>query len=415
MNELRLPPRRALPPEVRGRIRARVLPRPVGRRRTRFLNSRGPFAVAAGVVMLAAGAMIVGQSVTGGPAGPSTQAPPTGTSGANRPLNVPKANAELDRCWAAIQAEGKAGRYPDRSRWRAVSSTSDDLWLRVTAAYADGKPIFCQTTVTTVRVSDPTDSPAYVAGSDTAALFISPEGIVAGVRDLSWAGVGVFTGDTSSTLGSSAELLPAGLFLGVVHERIRDTTKIEIDRWWDDRDRSAHPERIPLPRPAPALSRVDRPTPAKDRISERGLWLKQCLDNSRSPVLDADMWEPGAWATAGDVRYMFLRAGQSFAYCTTDSTRSDFALALGGANDLGKVRPQMNPGVVSFHPGQHFVSGALPDDVAKLEVVPHNHPPVTADLWNSTFVAVLTEAPDSTDLVRGFDAAGNKVYEGSLF
>jgi hypothetical protein len=413
MSDIQLPPRRPLPPGVRGRIRARALARPTSRRRS--WSPRAPFAVAAGVVLLTAGAVIIGQSVTGGPGDAGHRfPPPTSTSAsASRPLDLGAANAQLDRCWAAIQQDGKQNRYPDRTRWRAVAS-ADYQWARLTAAFADGLPLFCQTTVTTVRVSEPTATPAYVTGSRTAALFMSPEGIVAGVRDPSWAGVGIFTGDTTSTLGSSSDLLPSGLFVGIVRQRIRDTTKIEVDHWQEDRDRAEHPERLPLPRPAPPLFRVDRPAPAKDRISDRGRWLKQCLDNSESPVVDADMWEPGAWATAGGVRYMVIRAGQWFGYCFTDSTRSGFALTLDGANDVGKNRPEMIPGVISFHPGEEFLGGAAPDAVATLEVVPHNRPPVPADMWNSTFVAVLIEAPDSTDLLRAFDDAGNKLYEGPL-
>src|SRR5439155_17705757 len=119
----------------------------------RFRYGRAPLAVAAGVAVLAAGAVIVGQSVNGGAGRPGDrQVPPTGTSSASRPFDPRKANADLDRCWAAIQAEGKAGDYPDRSRWRAVS-TGHYVWVSITAAFADGKPLFCQTSVTTTRVS----------------------------------------------------------------------------------------------------------------------------------------------------------------------------------------------------------------------------------------------------------------------
>jgi hypothetical protein len=242
MSDIQLPPRRPLPPEVRSRIRTRALARPQPRRRTRFTRGRAPFTVAAGVAILAAGAVIIGQSVTGGGPNHAGQrtTPPTATTSAGRPLDLGRANAELDRCWAAIQAEGKADKYPARPRWRAVAQGIYP-WVTVTAAFADGKPFFCQTTETTVRVSEPTSSPAYARGSKTAALLISPEGVIAGVRDESWRGVGIWLGDGKTSSGSTAGELPYGLFFDLTKDRVRDDTVIEVDRWSDDRDRAEHP------------------------------------------------------------------------------------------------------------------------------------------------------------------------------
>jgi hypothetical protein len=380
--------------------------------------------VAAGVAVLAAGAMIVAQSVGGGAGEPGQrQTPATGSSTAPRPLDLRAANAALDRCWAAIQADGKADRYPDRSRWRAVSSGAY-LWVTVTEAFVDGKPIFCQTSVTTVRVSEPTATPAYAAGSSTAALFISPEGVIAGLRDGSWPGVGTFVGANGGA--SAADLLPNGLFVGVTKTRITDATKIEVDQWVDDRDRAQHPERFTLPRPAAPVSRVDRPAPAADRTSERGQWLKQCLDKSQSPVVDADMWEPGAWATEGDVRHMVLRAGQTFAYCFTDKIASTpngvpdtprwgFGLTTTGTNELGKDRPEVLLGSTPLRSSTEFVLGALPGGVDSLAVVRGDRPPVQSDVWNSTFaVALPVSSPGTHDTARAFDAAGNKIFEAQI-
>jgi hypothetical protein len=277
-----------------------------------------------------------------------------------------------------------------------------------------------------VRVSEPTATPAYVAGGNTAALFMSPEGIVAGIRDLSWPGLGIWVGDGSASVGSSADPLPYSLFVGVVRERVRDDTKIEVDRWASDQDRAAHPERLTLVRPAAPVSRVDRPAPPTDRTSERGQWLKQCLDKSQSPVVDADMWEPGAWATEGDVRHMVLRAGQTFAYCFTDmipstpdgapdTPRWGFGMGVTGTNDFGKDRPEVLLGSTPLKSSTQFVLGALPGGVDSLEVVRGDRPPVQCDVWNSTFaVALPVSSPGIHDTARAFDAAGNKIFEGEI-
>jgi hypothetical protein len=415
-NELQLPPRRPLPPEVRDRIRARALA-DLDRPR-RFRHGRAPLAVAAGVAVLAAGAVIVGQSVSGGAGEPGDRkVPPTGTSSANRPLDLRKANSELDRCWAAIQAEGNADKYPDRSRWRAVS-TGGYVWVTVTAAFADGKPIFCQTSITTVRVSQPADPPAYAEGSTTAALFISPEGTIAGIRDPSWPGVGVFVGNGSGLGGSTPELLAYGLFVDVVRERIQDSTQILVDRWQRDQDRAEHPEKVALPRPAPPVSQVDRPQPGKDRVSDRGRWLKQCLDNSASPVVDADMWEPGAIVDIDGNRYMVLRSGQDFAYCFYNGSHWGFGESVIGVTDFAKNGPHMLPGpnfMLETTKDSSYVTGALPDAVTKVEIVQGSHPVIQADVLNKTFAAQLFEAPDRSDVVRGYDDAGSKLYEGTFY
>jgi len=417
MSDIQLPPRRPLPPQVRGRIRARALARPQPRR-SRFPLPRAPFAVAAGVAMLAAGPVIVGQSVHGGPGDPGQrQAPPTGTSSASRPLDLARASTELDRCWAAVQQEGKRDRYPDRGRWRAVS-TSGYMWVTVTTAFADGKPIFCQTTVTTVRVSLPTDKPAYAAGSTTAALFITPEGIIAGVRDPLWPGMGIFVGNGSFSVGSTPDLLPYNLFVDVVRERVKDSTKLEVDHWQNDQDRSLHPERLGLPRSEAPVSRVDRPGPAKDRTSERGLWLRQCLDKSDSPVVDADMWEPGAIVDIDASRYMVVRSGRDFAYCYNDASHWGFGESVMNVNDLGKNHPNMLPGpnfLMETNKDKPYVTGALPNDVAKVEIEQSGHQAIQADVYNGTYAAPLFEAPDRANVVRAFDSTGNLRYEGGLY
>jgi hypothetical protein len=414
MSELPLPPRRPLPPEVRDRIRARVLA-DLDRPR-RFRHGRAPLAVAAGVAVLAAGAVIVGQSTHGGGGEPGDrQVPPTGTSSQNRPLDLRKANSELDRCWAAIQAEGKADSYPDRSRWRAVS-TGDYVWVTVTAAFADSKPIFCQTSVTTVRVSQPAAAPAHAESSTNAALFISPEGTIAGVRDPSWPGVEIFVGEAGGLTGSTPEQLPYGLFVTNARERIQDGTQILVGR--ADQSRAEHPGRVALPRPAPAVSRVDRPQPGKDRASDRGRWLKQCLDNSASPVVDGDMWEPGAIVDIEGNRYMVLRSGQDFAYCFYDGNRWGFGESVLGVPDFTLHGPHTLPGpsfMLETTKDKAYVSGALPDGITRVEIAQGSHPVINADVWNRTFAAQLFEDLGRTDLVRGYDDTGRKVYEGTFY
>jgi hypothetical protein len=204
MNDLNLPPRRTMPPEVRERLRTRVF---ADERPARL---RAPLAAAAGVAVLAAGAMIVSQSVAGTPADyrPGTSPNTTGTSAGLLPVEVlsrkvtsadvtgpllpelpPDAHTadDLDRCGAVAAASPRAQEFPPRSAWEPVYTVSR-RGHRITA-YREygGKPGFCDVTATTATVSDPSAEPMSLGESlegepiNTYALYLSDGGLLAGV------------------------------------------------------------------------------------------------------------------------------------------------------------------------------------------------------------------------------------------
>ena len=192
MNELNLPPHRTLPPQARERMRARVF---AERRPARL---RAPLAAAAGVAVLAAGAMIVGQSVGGDDVRPGTTPPTTSATRPapprdatpSRPLTATLPDArttgDLDRCGAVAAASERADEFAPRSSWQPAYSVSL-RGHRVTAfAEYGGKPGFCDVTATTATVSDPSAETMNlgIAGSEPITvdgLYLSEAGLLAGI------------------------------------------------------------------------------------------------------------------------------------------------------------------------------------------------------------------------------------------
>ena len=201
MNDLNLPPRRTMPPEVRDRLRTRVF---TDEQPTRL---RAPLAAAAGVAVLAAGAMIVSQSVAGTPADyrpgtsptstttsatpetPETAWPVAGAAGPLLRIRPPDAHSadDLDRCGAVAAASPRAGEFAPRSSWQPVFTVSRQNH-RITA-YREygGKPGFCDVTATTATVSDPSAEPMDLGVNggiqpiNTDGLYLSDSGLLNGV------------------------------------------------------------------------------------------------------------------------------------------------------------------------------------------------------------------------------------------
>lgn len=201
MNDLELPPRRSLPPEVRDRIRGVTdsgLAEPL-RQESRY---RGPLAVAAGVAVLAAGAVVLGQSVNGTPddfrpgmTPPTTSPTAPGETHEEAPfpeltVSPPDANTteDLDRCGAAVQASSRADEFPPRDAWEPVFTvTKGDVRIIAFREYG-AKPGFCEVDATTATVSDPSAETmpigidmADLPTGDLYALYLSDTGLMAGV------------------------------------------------------------------------------------------------------------------------------------------------------------------------------------------------------------------------------------------
>ncbi|TVT38146.1 hypothetical protein FNH05_24475 [Amycolatopsis rhizosphaerae] len=290
-DELSLPPRRELPPEVRARLRADVSAGLADRpKRGRVM------AVAAAVALLAGGAVAATQLTR-----PSHDVSAASDGGGGAP------STPLDRCWAAVQKAGKTAAVPDRSKWVTTftAAEGDDV---VEAFTAGGKPMFCETTATTATVSNPD---ARTDGDKTRLLFSTSTGLVAGVADASWDQLVLSMPDGLGVVEAKAQG-PAHQFAAFTHT---DPTKTHLFAAQVINGRlSASRVDLTAP-PAPLVSVTDR---AADRKSPAGQALGNCLAKVAQPPADADSYQPGALLESGSYQVVLGRnAGHSVA-CTAE-------------------------------------------------------------------------------------------------
>ena len=300
-DELRLPARRDLPPEVRIRLRATVA---AGLARPAFRRGR-VLAVAAAVVLVVAGAAVGTQVFRSRPA-----EVPVGSE-------VPAGSADLatrtlDRCWAAVRTAGKTDRVPARAEWATAytATQGDDV---VVAFTAGGKLMFCEATSTTVTLSDPDATPAYAPGNRTGLLLYTGTGLVAGVADPAWAKVELSMPDglgvTMSDVNKATRQFSSFTLTNPA------TTRLWAGRWDDGQTRRTWP-RAELPSaPAPLVSLTDRPG---DRSSPAGKALEVCLAGLAQPPADGDAYQPGALLEDGPYRVVLGRSAGHTVACTAE-------------------------------------------------------------------------------------------------
>lgn len=154
MNEIQLPPRRALPHEVRGQLRDRVLGT------SRRHDGRAALAVAATVVLLAAGGVVVGQSVRS-----HDDTSPAAQQRVSPLLQLgPPTQDELDRCSAVAKT----------SNWNTQVSVRP---AGRTLLFGDR---YCEVTRTSVALSAPQPVPKRLDGVDADVTYLSPNGFIVG-------------------------------------------------------------------------------------------------------------------------------------------------------------------------------------------------------------------------------------------
>lgn len=415
-DELKLPSLQPLPPEVRDRLRLRVMTELDAPRRwaSRLDRARPPLAVAASVAVLAAGAMIVAKTVhdsSGGTGDTTTTTAPSSTSGAT--LNHPEADGELDRCWYALQQRGRAAQFPHRRTWHPVFNYTFGA-VKVTAARADGKPLFCETTYTTATVSDVNVTPNYAYGQ-TGAVLITGLGTVAGVVDPSWRGIAARAKNPDWRAPATAK---DGLFLLHGHVITQGLAGLEVGPN-DARDDDSDAWR-PLPRAAaPAASVVDRPArPAPDRTSSRGRPLDECLTAAAqiTAVVDTESWAPGAVLQDGGNRVLMARNEHGFASCAQvggQTTFNGYRVLRAAADD-----PKPASVVTLEVPSGLAIAGTVHQDCVRMQVLLPSGT-VEADVDNATFAVLIPSSdlgPGKPKIynVKLLNADNVPIYEGPL-
>lgn len=414
-DDLGFPPRRALPDDVRDRLRAEVRQGITKRRPARVW-----YAAAAAVVVLAAGAVVATQVIRQQPvAGP----PPNPDPGNRLTLDAKVATTALDRCWAAVRAAGKTDRVPPREEW--VPLFTEVLQAEsVVAATAAGKPLFCDTTETTVTLSDPGATPAYAPGTHTGLLLHSATGVVAGVVDpgtpQAFLGSRTEGGDTMSQSIRSSTV--SGQFVAMTRTALWTTT-LTLEN-------PPAPGGTVLPTPPPWLvMAVDRPVTA-ERTSPAGRALDECLTPAEEVVPDVAAYAPGPVLETGDYRVVMGRRGDRVLVCESepDYHRAGQTKSRAYADFIG---PQTQAArTLTVDTLGHPQSGAPPGKARHpyVAAMPLTATRATIDFGIGTSVdvdvidgMVATWIPENIGLnpdamvhVQARDAQGKVVYDGSL-
>lgn len=390
-DDLRLPPRRTLPPEVRARLRETIHnglderaggnpgetaggPRP-----RRSSHGRGIAAVAAAVVLLVGGVAIAAQV-----ARPSHVARPPG-------------DPALTRCWNAVTAAGRTDDVPAGEAWQLVSTNTkgDDT---VVGILADGKPMFCEMTATTVIVSDPNAKPAHAGTSRTDVLLYTTTGLVAGVADASWPLV-----EVSITDGPGIEAVqPVGAshlftsFTGTDPASTRLSVGISVPR---QVTRAAPPQPV-ADIPAPLLSIVDRPA---DLSSPAGQALTQCLALTGPPPGGAESYQPGVLLQDGGSSIVVARSAQHALACAVSPDPADSFRAKGTLSVdtfTGRSIPAKRLSVPSVGGKTAFI-GITPPDAASMVADFLTGTAVPITVANGTFGTWLPDGAKPTDPQSG--------------
>ncbi|WIX79806.1 hypothetical protein QRX50_03120 [Amycolatopsis carbonis] len=405
-----LPPRRELPPEVRDRIRLRVragldeATRPAHRRRSVWL-------VAAAVVVVATGVVFATGVPRGDSAGPLAPAAPRNSG-----------QEMLDRCWNAMKPY-----YPeigDPRGWN-IPFTLVHGDATVTAAMIGDQPLFCETTLTTVTISDPDAPPAPVPGTKAKVYLRTADGLVAGLADPAWRGVqAVAPGVTLQPDGPPAWWLSSLSHQFAVFTGAGPAVPLALGPEGAEVDPSAL-----VSAPAALTVKVDRPASA-ERRSEAGMFLDECLASSAQQVPDRGAYVAGAFLSWNNRKLIVARLGQHVLTC---SARPDpgkpgatyYAVNPSSVQDLkpgaggGALAPVLAPVKETGEPERLVFAGGVPENVTRVSVTYPGGQPKDAVVAHGTFAIWHTDADNSSIVdgrtdVKAYDAAGNVVIEASL-
>jgi hypothetical protein len=428
------PPRREMPPEVRDRLRRRLWRELDAPGRTHIDRGRMSVAAAIGVIVITACAVIFAQTV---PAATREAMP-----AADQLVNADQAiaaeqTAELDRCYQAASSSGHL--VPDRPQWK-VAYTRETAGVSITAARADGKPLFCESTLTSVTVSNPDAEPAYAMGSTTGALFATANGTIAGVVDPAWQRFELRATNGISFTISEPET-SEGLFVMYTSIAAGPDLKLhaqQIPVGSSDRPDDSDPQ-FPVREmpavPAPLTSTIDRPVaPPPPPSSLRGQALEQCMHRTSDPVPDIESWQPGASAVLSGTELIMAANPRGVATCQWQPYKTP--QSAGPSNDhlfQAYIPIERAPQFVDARqimvqtggsPG-FVIAGTVRPDATRMTVTLDGKVELDTDVRAGTFLSVVPDSlvDESGGLARQrlagvttviYDAKGNTLYNGLL-
>jgi hypothetical protein len=425
-DQLELPPRRALPPQTRERIRRRVMaagaaePHSGGRR-----HPGRPLWVAAAVLLLAAGAVVGGQALRDPGGG---VAPGTGTAEAPESESEltagPVLQADVDRCWAAMSSRGVSDKDREQSNARFAVPLAGRKLIVFDSGGEPAVPQFCELTRTTAVLSDPAAPPRELARTDDGSLlastFSSPSATIAGTAPPRLDRLrATYRSPDGRHSVPAATLVDDGLFviqpIGIPGPELRLALEL-IDvagtavRSIELGDRGGTDE--------PSGRVVDQWSSGDPDPTAPVNQLARCVDRSLINGIGVpapDSWRPGArtpWhGQGGGVLVAYDGDGQ-VRICLVNE--AGMGVALNPSIEGFDGRYQTLPFTVAHQHetvnGVVTVAGTVTPAVARVELVGRDSTVAVADLANSTYAGQLSEAVS----VRLFDATGAVLYDGPI-
>lgn len=400
MTDFGLPPKRALPPEVRERMRATLQEEMRQARR----GGRWVFVAAAAVVLLVVGAVSVTTLIKPSPGPPAGNATPA---------------SGLDRCWAAVETAGKTASVPARVQWTLsyAEAQGDDSVFAVQAA---GLPFFCETTLTSVTLSDPHAAPAYAPDGKTALLLYTASGLAAGITDrATYQDMDLYVGDLGATTSPVAATGQFSAFTGLDPAKTRLSSRGSESTTGGVKGRYVGEAGL-LPPPAPPLLTLTDRRPEKK--SAAGIALAECVAKAVEKLPDADSYAPGVLLQDGPYQVVLGKSGLNAVAC---ASQPDPGLPerkiyrLYSNTFIGQSIPVRRLSVTPLGTdGGHipFV-GTVPDDTTKMAADVGLGNPVYADVAGGTFgmwlpAGAKPPAGDGMAWVKSENAAGIPSFNG---
>ncbi|RSN13126.1 hypothetical protein DMC63_27640 [Streptomyces sp. WAC 05977] len=421
-DDLDLPGRRELPPEVLDNLRM-SLREGMGKPERR----RWPVvAAAAAVVLVLAGALVTTVLIRE----PDGQGPVVANPDFS--LDWPKAEEAMNRCWAALQSRGRAGGFSSREEW-VPQFTVAPSWTSVTvvAVRAGDKTFFCETTSITATVSDPDAAPSYATGTEAAALLTSRAGTVAGVADPGWEKMELFSRTADSTASSEVPIFRNGNLFVVLSQSKPSRTTYSVGPYTGEPGDGVNVAPHGLrPAPEPAVTVIDRIPPAvPDRSTPAGMFFQTCVEGATEPLPDVDVYETGTLLEGGDVKVVVARLGDRFVVCQgglgyrdgTSEYYRVFTQPDAAPRSVGKLSTETLGGSEQGGAGSAkspFI-GIVPRTAATVKLDFGAGKKVDAVVTDGTFAVWRPELPGAMDPngqvgVVVLDAEGKTLHEGTL-
>lgn len=411
-----LPPFQPLPDHVRDKARQEIV-EGLDRKPPAW---RGPLTIAATVVTLAAGAVVVGQAMWT-PGTTPLATPPTSGPRQFQGLDTSELY-EIKRGFAPPgMAERCAAAKPENppvAQWRPVLSVYSN-GVTIAAFEAPAGRIFCTTTVTTAAVSAPTKQ--ELGGVPARVLFAAPNGAMAGLVPPGVRHLGInrseAVGDHTIVAGSHAAVVDSLFLVPGGFNRPGNPISFLIDG-----------DEVPATEvPAVTMPVTDRPQSPADRTSEAGQRLRTCLADQQFNVPDPDQFVAGAYVKLSEKSEVQLGSfGNLLLQCRFQSGQEPTMLAQdqvgpGEGQRYNTISAawhyfdfQADQNGSSSSDKRAIVGQVLDQRAASITVTAPGLAEQSAVIANGTYVLPGPVPPDTTAKITVKDASGAVLEEISL-